>query len=47
MSLILKKSKKNWMEGIRKAMNARNLNEGQCEDMKQWNLGVGQGRKTF
>ena len=24
--------KKNWMEGIRKAMNERNLNEGQWED---------------
>ena len=39
--------KKNWMEGIRKAMNERNLNEGQWEDMKQWSLGVGQRRKTF
>jgi hypothetical protein len=39
--------KKNWMEGIRKAMNERNLNEGQWEDRKQWSLGVGQSRKTF
>jgi len=39
--------KKNWMEGIRKAMNERNLNEGQWEDRKQWILGVGQRRKTF
>ena len=39
--------KKNWMEGIRKAMNGRNLNEGQWEDRKQWSLGVGQRRKTF
>ena len=39
--------KKNWMEGIRKAMNERNLNEGQWEDRKQWSLGVGQCRKTF
>ena len=39
--------KKNWMEGIRKAMNDRNLNEGQLEDRKQWSLGVGQRRKTF
>jgi len=39
--------KKNWMEGIRKAMNERNLNEGQWEDRKQWCLGVGQRRKTF
>ena len=39
--------KKNWMEGIRKAMNERNLNEGQWEDRKQWSLGVGQRRKTF
>ena len=39
--------KKNWMEGIRKAMNERNLNEGQWEDRKQWSLGVGQRRKDF
>jgi len=41
------RSKKNWMEGIRKATNERNLNEGQWEDRKQWSLGVGQGRTTF
>jgi hypothetical protein len=39
--------KKNWVEGIRKAMNERNLNKGQWEDRKQWSLGVGQRRKTF
>ena len=39
--------KENWMEGIRKAMNERNLNEGQWEDRKQWSLGVGQRRKAF
>ena len=39
--------KKNWMEGIKKAMNERNLNEGQWEDRKQWSLGVGQRRKMF
>jgi len=38
--------KKNWMEGIRKAMNERNLNEGQWEVGKQWSLGVEQ-RRTF
>jgi len=38
--------KKNWMEGIRKTMKERNLNEGQWEDRKQWSLGVGQHR-TF
>ena len=38
---------KNWMEGIKKAMNERNLSEGQWEDRKQWSLGVGQCRKTF
>jgi hypothetical protein len=41
------KPKKNWMEGIKKDMNERNLNEGQWEDRKQWSLGVGQHRKTF
>ena len=40
-------SKKNWMEGIKKAMNERNLSEGQWEDRKQWSVGVGQRRKTF
>ena len=39
--------KKNWMESIRKAMNERNLNEGQWEDRKQWSLGVGQRRTSF
>jgi len=39
--------KKNWMEGIRKAMNERNLKEGQWEDRKRWSLGVGQRRTTF
>jgi len=39
--------KKNWMEGIRKAMNGRKLNEGQWEDRKQWSLGVGQRRTRF
>jgi len=38
--------KKNWMEGIRKTMNERNLNEGQWEDRKQWSLGVGQRKKN-
>jgi hypothetical protein len=28
------RQQKNWMEGIRKAMNERNLNEGQWEDRK-------------
>jgi len=42
-----RRPKKNWMEVIRKAMNERNLNEGQWEDRKQWSLGVGQRRTTF
>jgi hypothetical protein len=41
------RQKKNWMEGIRKSMKERNLNEGQWEDRKQWSLGVEQRRKTF
>jgi hypothetical protein len=40
-------TKENWMEGIKKAMNERNLNEGQWEDRKQWSLGIGQCRRTF
>jgi len=39
--------KENWMEGVRKAMNERNLKEGQWEDRKQWSLDVGQRRTTF
>jgi len=35
------------MEGIRKAMKERNLNEGQWEDRKQWSLGVRQHRTMF
>jgi hypothetical protein len=35
------------MGGIRKAMDERNLNEGQWEDKKQWSLGVRQSRKKF
>jgi hypothetical protein len=41
------RTNKNWMECIRKAMNERNLNEGQWEDRKQWSLCVGQRRKRF
>jgi hypothetical protein len=41
------KPKTNRMEGIRKDMNERYLNEGQWEDRKRWSLGVGQRRKTF
>jgi hypothetical protein len=37
--------KKNCMEGIKKAMDERNLNEGQWEDRRQWSLGVGKRRK--
>ena len=43
----MRKTEENWMEGIRKIMNERNLNEGQWEDRKQWSLGVGQRRKAF
>ena len=41
------RTKENWMEGIKKTMNERNLNEGQWEDMKQLSLGVGQCKKSF
>ena len=39
--------KENWMEGIRKAMSERTLNEGEWEDRKRWSLGVGQRRTAF
>ena len=42
-----RKTEEKMMEGIRKAMNERNLNEGQWEDRKRWSLGVGQLRITF
>jgi len=35
------------LNGRNKAMNERNLNEGQWEDRKQCSLGVRQRRKTF
>jgi hypothetical protein len=35
------------MEGIKKIMNKRNLNEGQWDDRKQWSLGVGQRGRRF
>jgi len=38
---------KNSMESIRKAMNERNVNEGQWDVRKRWSLGVGQRRTTF
>jgi len=43
---VRRRPKKNWMEGIRKAMNERNLNESPWEDRKQWSLGVGQRINT-
>jgi hypothetical protein len=42
-----RKTDENWMEGIRKATNKRNLNGDQWENRKQWSLGVGQRRKKF
>jgi hypothetical protein len=39
--------KKNGVKGIKKAMNERNLSEGQWEGRRQWSLGVGQRRRTF
>jgi hypothetical protein len=39
--------KKNWLEGIKKALNRRNLKEDKWEDKKQWSLGVQQRRKMF
>jgi hypothetical protein len=39
--------KKNWMEGIKKTMNERNLSEGQWEDRKEWRVGVEKHRKPF
>ena len=41
------RQKKNWMEGIRKAINERKLNEGERDDRKQWSVAVGQRRKSF
>jgi hypothetical protein len=35
------------MEGIKKAMNRRNLREDQSEDGEQWSLFVRQRRKSF
>jgi hypothetical protein len=38
-------TEENWREGIQKAMNERNLKEGQWEDRQQWSPGVGQRKK--
>jgi hypothetical protein len=40
------RSKKNCMEGIKNAMNERNLNEGHREDRKQRSVGAGRRRKS-
>jgi hypothetical protein len=40
-----RRPKKNWMEGVKKAMNGRNLKEGQGEDREQWSIGDGQEDK--
>jgi hypothetical protein len=43
-----RRPKKNWMEEIKKAMNRRNLKEGQWEDRRQWRKGGGrEGRKQW
>jgi hypothetical protein len=42
-----RKTEEERMEGIKKAMNGRNLKEGQWEYREQRSLGVGQLRKTF
>ena len=42
-----RRPKKNWVEGKKKAMNERNLYEGQWEDRKQWSLGVVQRKKVL
>jgi hypothetical protein len=42
-----RKTEETLMEGIRKDMNERNLNEGQWEERKQWRLGVRQCGKSF
>jgi hypothetical protein len=36
-----RKTEKKLDGGYKRAMNERNLNEGQWEDRKQWSLGVG------
>lgn len=39
--------KKSWNEGIRKAMSARNLRDGEWEDKRRWKAVIGQRRKTL
>jgi hypothetical protein len=41
-----RRPKKNYMEGIKKSTNERNVSEGQWEDRK-WGLGVEKRRKQF
>jgi hypothetical protein len=35
-----RRRKKNWMEGIKKAMNGRNIKEDQWEDREESSLGA-------
>ena len=39
--------RKSWMEGVRKAMSARNLTDQQWGNRDEWKLGTGQRRSTF
>ena len=42
-----RKAQKTWIEGIRRSMSGRELNDKNCNDRQQWWLGIGQRRKTF
>jgi hypothetical protein len=41
-----RKTKKNWLEGIKKAMSVRELRE-KWKDGEKWEVGIRQLRKTF
>ena len=39
--------KKTWIEGVRRLMSDRGLNDENCNGRQQWKLGIGQRRRTF
>lgn len=39
--------RESWLEGIRKSMGERRLNEGDCKNQNNYQLGVRQRLRTF
>ncbi|XP_044764516.1 uncharacterized protein LOC123321077 [Coccinella septempunctata] len=39
--------KKTWIEGVRKSMSERGLDDEACNDRRHWQMGIGQRRRAF